>query len=568
MLEPPLDGETSKSIVKRLIWVNIAAGIFFRSYNLLERGPFKGDGIDLWRTVTVAVQEQVYLWYHAKPGHIFLLWLFSLPLGLKPYVPVLVSLLTGMGTVILTYYLGRKLFSHETGLVSAALLIINPWHVEYSREALSLANASFFWMLALIYYLKSRPDSFCHTKSRIALIESQGPRYLYKVVISGIYMGFAFSCHYNLGLMPVAFLLFEVHLGYKILIEKKNGSTFELEKKHFDDENSGFWVLGYAIRIFLLLMSMLFPLVFFNSLHLHLVYLNYSNIIGDPAEAPVIFSYAQQIINQLKTNVSIIWGHPSGAAFWGRILWNDLGGIACMLFIAGLVIQLKRLKKNFSINYLAFVLPIFLAFVFFLNGEYKGEARSFAFGIPLTALVSGYCLTSIGRFKKFKSYYLIIPFFIFVQNIPILISQIQINSVREQVQSYLRDNNIKSIIMQGWEARSMVNLSPKQAIFSPNSKWTYQQVKTARRSGKNVNPRHLLTIRSQMDCQPIASWIPTQGRSEKNFERGKVFRTWDLRKDLNLKNEIGLFLIENCFIKNNNQVPGNKLQRLREIYKK
>ena len=189
------------------LWFIIVCGAFFRVYNLLERGPFKVDGIVYWRVVVKAVQENIFLWYYAKPGHIFLMWLFTIPFGLKPFVPVLVSLVTGLLTILTVYFLARRLYSHEIGLISAAVLAVSPWHVEYSREALSLANATFFWILFLILYLKSRPDADGDYQPDSLLAQSYDPKRLWIVILSGICLGFAFSCHYNIGLMPLAIFI-------------------------------------------------------------------------------------------------------------------------------------------------------------------------------------------------------------------------------------------------------------------------------------------------------------------------------------------------------------------------
>ncbi|MCI0568139.1 MAG: glycosyltransferase family 39 protein [Acidobacteria bacterium] len=46
------------------------------------------------------------------------------------------SLLCGMGAVILIYFLGQELFSKRAGVFAAFLLAVSPWHVLYSRTGL------------------------------------------------------------------------------------------------------------------------------------------------------------------------------------------------------------------------------------------------------------------------------------------------------------------------------------------------------------------------------------------------------------------------------------------------
>ena len=53
--------------------------------------------------------------------------------GLNVYTARLPAALCGIFAVWLIYYVARKLFDIETGLAAAALLAINPWHLQMSR---------------------------------------------------------------------------------------------------------------------------------------------------------------------------------------------------------------------------------------------------------------------------------------------------------------------------------------------------------------------------------------------------------------------------------------------------
>ena len=130
------------------------------------------------------------------------------------------------------------------------------------------------------------------------------------------------------------FFLFEIHLGFKAYATiqlTQNHENQERGIKLHDSSKIKPWVLSQMIRIFLLFMAMLFPLVVLNSLHLFLIYQGDLNFADNPSKAPIIFSYAQQIFNQLKTNTAEIWNRPSDINFWSQTLWNNLGAIFCLV---------------------------------------------------------------------------------------------------------------------------------------------------------------------------------------------------------------------------------------------
>jgi 4-amino-4-deoxy-L-arabinose transferase-like glycosyltransferase len=66
----------------------------------------------------------------------------------------LLSVLFGVGTVLLTYRLGRLLYNPETGLIAALLLAMMPYHVVVSRQVLLDGPMTFFATLTL--YLLAR----------------------------------------------------------------------------------------------------------------------------------------------------------------------------------------------------------------------------------------------------------------------------------------------------------------------------------------------------------------------------------------------------------------------------
>jgi 4-amino-4-deoxy-L-arabinose transferase-like glycosyltransferase len=69
--------------------------------------------------------------------------------GLNVWTIRLPAAIGGVLTVLLAYVVGRRLFDRPTGLMAAALLAINPTHVQLSRMGLEAAQAPLFILAAI-----------------------------------------------------------------------------------------------------------------------------------------------------------------------------------------------------------------------------------------------------------------------------------------------------------------------------------------------------------------------------------------------------------------------------------
>jgi mannosyltransferase len=65
------------------------------------------------------------------------------------------SVFFAAASVPLIYLLGRRLFDSRVGLVAAALLAVNAYHVQYSQDARSYSLMVFLCLLSSLYFLKS-----------------------------------------------------------------------------------------------------------------------------------------------------------------------------------------------------------------------------------------------------------------------------------------------------------------------------------------------------------------------------------------------------------------------------
>ena len=63
------------------------------------------------------------------------------------------SILFAIGTIYLTYLIGRKIYDQKTGIIAALLLATAPLHIYYSQEARMYMMAAFFTTLSIYFFL-------------------------------------------------------------------------------------------------------------------------------------------------------------------------------------------------------------------------------------------------------------------------------------------------------------------------------------------------------------------------------------------------------------------------------
>jgi mannosyltransferase len=64
------------------------------------------------------------------------------------------SVVFGVAAIPAIYFLGRRLFDSRIGLIAAALLCVNSYHVRYSQEARSYSLTVFLCILSSLYFIK------------------------------------------------------------------------------------------------------------------------------------------------------------------------------------------------------------------------------------------------------------------------------------------------------------------------------------------------------------------------------------------------------------------------------
>ncbi len=83
---------------------------------------------------------------------------FNIIAGHNIFYVRVVSALCGVISIYIIYLLGKELFSKQIGVISAILLTVNPFHIEYSQEGRSYTMMLLFVLLAYYFltkYIKS-----------------------------------------------------------------------------------------------------------------------------------------------------------------------------------------------------------------------------------------------------------------------------------------------------------------------------------------------------------------------------------------------------------------------------
>jgi hypothetical protein len=536
----------------------IMVGIYFRWTNLWDRGFINGDGAVHWKAVIDAMTQGVYHWYHAKPGHMLLLGVFAKVFGLNNFVPMAVSFTTGILCVGVVYLIGRLIYSPRAGLFAATLISISPWHIHYSRTTGSTGNAVFFWTLALLLYLMSRPEWSKRETSNQFPDREHDYKSLFLLVLSGLSMGFAFSCHYNLGILPFIFLGYEIALIAKIYLD------YQSQNSNLETINPFPWkkiLPNNALRIFILFSAMLFPLCIFNFSHIFLRYQEVLEVPYDPLKNDIVFSYFQQIIIQLISSTTAIWGSVSDFSFWINIIWNNEGAPIFIILSMGLIFGIIQIFKKFAFNQISIILPFVVVFIFLINSKYTALARSFALAIPLIALISGNFLAEFLKDYKINAWIWCIPFLAFIYNFPLLLSQSQISNQETKIKQYLTKEKINSLVVQGKPMYALAFKTVENLLLSEGLEWSKKQVQIARKKKLEISPSILLARFKQTDlkdhynCLPSAQWPSLTGNSSINFELGRTNRNWNLEPQQNFNQIIGVFPLNICFSDETNEVP-------------
>lgn len=87
--------------------------------------------------------------------YIFLTIPFIKFFGLNEFSTRLPAAIIGILTVLVIFYLAKEIFGKKVALISALLLSISPWHIQFSRIAFEAILLPFLFSLAVLFFIKS-----------------------------------------------------------------------------------------------------------------------------------------------------------------------------------------------------------------------------------------------------------------------------------------------------------------------------------------------------------------------------------------------------------------------------
>lgn len=296
----------------------------------------------------------------AHPGHTFLIWLSSLALGFHDYTGMLVSVVLGILSIGIVFFLGKEMFDTETGLIAAAVLAVSGYHLIYSRSGVAEATLTFFYLMGTFFYYKSR--------------KGQALRRWY-LFAAGFCAGYAFTVHYRLAIVFAIFAMYEMQMYF---FEKHPGGHRTKLKR------GALLVSG----------SLVPPLVF--EMPYQVVTLLRGRSFNE------LQTYFEQLIYRYDTahGSFSLRSLPANMAEYTRYLWEIEHPLVTLLLLVGVIIIFINLTRKFTLEnfvlFSGFMVP-FVFFSFYRNIDFA-LLRSPAIAISFAALVVGRTITCISRY--------------------------------------------------------------------------------------------------------------------------------------------------------------------------
>ncbi|HAV43301.1 TPA: hypothetical protein DCX15_04725 [bacterium] len=274
----------------------------------------------------------------AKPGFGLLLASFSLIVGLRDYTSLLFSAITSLFIILLVYLAGRRFFGEMIGLSSSLFLLVMPYFLYYSRSGLPEIGFMVFFYAGVFLYLESlRRDSALN----------------WMLPVSGLLLGYSFTCSYKW------FLFLPIFLGVEVWFSLKR-DTLSLKLR----------------RLSLFLLSLLLPSLLFEAL--------YSLFSWTP-------TYFEQLLEHGKIVPPSEYFATEDIFICGYYLLKLVGAIGLLFLGVGLV---SLFKGRSCEGVLLSVILLTTLLLFGIMNSLR-VPRALSGTLPAMALIMGQGLTSL-----------------------------------------------------------------------------------------------------------------------------------------------------------------------------
>lgn len=125
-----------------------------------------------------------------KPAIYLLILPFFFIFGIHDYASLFLSASAGTASVFLMYLIGKEIYGKKAGLIAALLLSVSAYHINYSRNGLSVSASIFFILLGFYLYIRSARED--------VLAEKRFARQGLCLMSAAASLAAALGCHYNL----------------------------------------------------------------------------------------------------------------------------------------------------------------------------------------------------------------------------------------------------------------------------------------------------------------------------------------------------------------------------------
>ncbi len=376
--------QTPSGIVLTIILILSA---FLRLYKIADYMTFLGDeGRDVLVVRDILMGHLTLLGPRASAGDFYtgpiyyyfmapFLWLFNY----DPVGPAVMIALLGIITVFLTFYIGRKFFGVNAGLIAAALYAVSPLVIAYSRSSWNPNPMPFFSLVILLVLYNA--------------LKNKSWKYFVSV---GVLFGIAFQLHY----IEVAFgVVIGFFLAVGTIVEEKTKRFLSLLAR-FSLLIGGFIVgyspfLAFEVRHGFPNLRTIFNFVF--SKDLSSGYVTHQSFFSTVAD--VFFRLFSRLVMQLPS---------PGFSGTSRLIWDGLTLILAVLSVAFLF----KVKNKLAV-------VMFAAWLFFgvvLFGFYKKPIYDyyFEFMFPLPFLLVGNFLGQLTLVKFWHKFMLSLSVVLFL----------------------------------------------------------------------------------------------------------------------------------------------------------
>ena len=358
-----------------LVAIVVMIGIVLRIYDLDEKSLFG----DEWLSVRDA--ESIHWWW-GQPPLFFLVLRFFMSIETNDFVLRLPAVIFGVLTMPLCYYIGRLFFGTKEGLVGAFLLSISWMHIYYSQQVRMYSLFVFLCLSSLFFFYK------CFFEGEEKGKRERGSRIRLERNRTGLFVGFIVST--VLGLYTHFFMVFivaveVVYFGLMMISDHISRRSKSFSKRRLESKRR-----EKVFLIFLLCNIAIFAL--------------YSPVIitrRGVASTLVERDGGDYLVRTLELSFltkSFTWFSNTGGLIWSSN--TDIFALSIYLsfFICGLLLSVKKFKKQIVLLSIWITLPILLTFLLSTRMNIQSKPRYLIFILPIYLIIISRAIVGIAEF--------------------------------------------------------------------------------------------------------------------------------------------------------------------------